>query len=1090
MGTPTRTRRVSAQTKAIWTLLLATVICLFVPASALAAASYVFEPTLSSLGPPTGHLESPGVTTDAYGDIYVADITEAKGRIEVFGPNGSFITKFNDPAGPQSIAVDSEGNVYAFERISGGNRQISLFSPTVYKPLAGEIEYAKAPVVIADEVTKKKVFLSPWDSLAVDSSDHLYVDDSTNVTLFGSAKEGNEVLEKDILEAPKGGGSALVQSTSMAIDAVHGKIYFSDAVTGSSTVRVFDLGAMGKKRPELKEDEIDGSQTPSGHFLSTEGFLRVDVDDSFGHVFVLDPAVNLVYEFEEDGTYLATIEHNFQAVPNAQIAVDDGPKNPHPQQEGWLLVPSDPAPSVGHIYAFEPKENGPPAIEEAGAEGVTETEAVLHARINPNSLPTEYLFQYITQQQFEEEAESFANATTAREGTLSPSGEGVDIGPGVRNLQPGTAYRFRVFAENEEGKDEKEAFFTTFEAAVPPPHCENEAMRTGPSTLLPDCRAYELVTPPSTNGRSPSSGFGGIWFPTLEASQDGSRMSYMIEGGSLPGEEGTGLADLQLATRGSDGWGSQLAGPTGAEAPTVFPGSVSPDQTYSFWSRVAGVDIRYPDGHSELVGRGSLGEDPSVNARLITENASHIIFTSGAGSAVQLEPDAPPAKTATIYDRPAEGSTHVVSLLPGNVTPGAGQNAVYLGASEEGEGIAFSIGGTIYLRLHSEETFKVVGPGATFAGVADEGKRVFYLEGGNLYAFDAEAEEAIAFSSSGDVTPVNVASGGTSAYFVSPSALTSEPSPNGELAKPTKEGAQNLYLSEEGQLSFVGLVTKRDVEGENSIAFGLIDGLGLWVESLPQSAPAKDSSRTTPSGSTLLFESRTDLSGFKSGGVAQVYRYDSAQGRLTCLSCSPTSAAPTSDASLQSIGTIAGDQVKIANQSPDGRRAFFQTAEPLTVGDTDGRLDVYEWEEKGTGSCGKQGGCVYLISGGHGTSADYLYAMSGSGDDVFFGTTDTLLLRDAEATLSIYDARVKGGFLEESCREGCCGGGDCRPQGSGPDLPQPTTSAIGPDGNITPKHCPKGKHVAERHGEEVCVKNRHKKKHRRGTGSKKKGGLR
>jgi hypothetical protein len=270
---------------------------------------------------------------------------------------------------------------------------------------------------------------------------------------------------------------------------------------------------------------------------------------------------------------------------------------------------------------------------------------------------------------------------------------------------------------------------------------------------------------------------------------------------------------------------------------------------------------------------------------------------------------------------------------------------------------------------------------------------------------------------------------------------------------------------------------------------------------LKLNAPAKDSSRTTPAGDVLLFESRADLAGFDTEGFAQVYRYDASKGRLDCLACNATATAPTSDASLQSVKAEqfspepAGGFLKIANQNPDGTRAFFQSAEPLALGDSDKKLDVYEWEEYEVGSCEEESGCIYLISSGHSSGPDYLYAMSQSGEDVFFRTADQLLPRDSEATLSLYDARVEGGFAEPQCEggeccSGCCGN-ECRPLNPAPELPQPTTSAVGPSGNVeepNSKHCPKGKHAARRHGKKVCVKNHKKKKHRAST--RKKGGSR
>jgi hypothetical protein len=1099
---------ISARAAVVGALALA--LCLVAAPSAFAAASYVFEPTLSLTGNcttsaldgvpdpgpcpgtagvdhPSAGFKSPSVTTDAYGDIYVVNVIDKESRIDIFNPEGFFISEFKDPAGAQSIAVDADGNMYLFERLQGGERQVRRIPPTVYKPKEEEIEYGGAPVILTNESTKELIFpLGPESSLDVDrSTGRVYFDNGFNVSVFGSAAEENKLLEENAIETGE-------RSTSIAIDSVHKKVWLSVRVpvTHKTVIKAYELEA---PHEELKEDEINGSTTPKGEFISGEGFLAIDVDDDTGHVFVGDlAAAKKVYEFEEDGTYLATIEHSFEIVPFEEIAVDDGEFSPHPQTDGWLFVPSHPSPSLGHVFVFEPKEQGPPIVEEASVSDVTETEATLRARIDPNGLVTPYRFEYVTQQQFE--TSGFAEATIAKEDTLSKSSGGASVSVAIAGLTPETSYRFRVFAENEEGNDEKEGAFTTFPSGEEQEACSNESLRTGLSALLPDCRAYELVTPPDTNGHPPTAGFAGVYFATLRAAPDGNRATFIVEGGTLPGNEGAGgfNGDPYLASRTAEGWSTQLAGPTGDEATGPQPGGVSPDQTYSFWKDIKGpvIHIRYPDGHSELVGVGSLGEDPAVEADLITEGANHIVFATEPSGAVQLEPDAPPAGTSAVYDRSAEGPTHVVSLLPGNEPQKAGENALYLGASEDGEGIVFSIGGTIYVRLQNTETLKVAGPGSTFAGVAEEGKRVFYLESGNLYAFDVETEGKIPFAESGNVTVVNVASDGTRAYFVSPSVLTSEPNPNGEKAKAGKE---NLYLSEEGAISFVGIVTERDVEGEVR-PNDEIDGLGLWLLGLKRKSPDLDPSRTTPAGTTLLFESRADLTNFKSNGIAQVYRYDQTQGRLDCLSCSFTGTPSTSDASLQSISEtqfspeIGGEHLKISNLSPTGGRAFFQTAESLVLGDTDGKLDVYEWEEKGVGSCKKAGGCVYLISSGQSSSPDYLYAVSASGNDVFFRTADQLLARDVESTLSIYDARVDGGFVEPPESIPCAGIDTCQPPPTSPPaLPVPGAQTPS-EGNVPPqqKNCPKGKHKAKRHGKTVCVKN-HKKHHHK-AGNKKRGG--
>src|SRR5215213_1007688 len=81
--------------------------------------------------------------------------------------------------------------------------------------------------------------------------------------------------------------------------------------------------------------------------------------------------------------------------------------------------------------------------------------------------------------------------------------------------------------------------------------CLNESLRTGASAALPDCRAYELVSPPNSNGRMvvPPNGFAldnfFEFFPTELLSPSRDSILYMTYAGGLPDQEdGTGIFDL------------------------------------------------------------------------------------------------------------------------------------------------------------------------------------------------------------------------------------------------------------------------------------------------------------------------------------------------------------------------------------------------------------------------------------------------------------------------------------------------------------------------------------------------------------------
>jgi hypothetical protein len=1072
--------------------------CGIFPREATAAEAHAFDPVLSLTGdcstsvldpvpdpgpcPGTAGVDHPkapfdnpaGVATDYYGDIYVASpgpesAFGKEGRIDVFDAEGNFITEVPDDRGPGSLAIDSKGYLYAGNRFGG---DVIRFKPSIYEPENGNIAYEAPTDVVPTTGAVAVTGLDVGRGSDPEVADHLFVNVGTSINEYKPATQGNTLVEEI------GKGEMAGDEVGLAVDAAHERIYASTSPVSETEVKAFELAP-----PHQFLFAIKGASVPQGKFVT--GHLSLAADEGSGHLFVYDGAATRVYEFETSNlgaTYLTTIEHGFQNVFGGEIGVDNGKLSPNGDlldpESRYLYVPSR-GTGPGHSYAFGPSNVAPPEVDSTSFDNVGETEAELRASIEPSGLKTHYTF--------------FIGDQIVGEGTLPAGNSPIEVAAAAEGLKPETAYHFRVISENAEGKDEAEGEFATYPAAEPFLPCPNDSLRTGASALLPDCRAYELVTPPDTNARTPHGvSHLGVYFATREAAPGGGAVSFQIEGGIIPGTEATGslAGDPYLATRGVGGWRTALAGPNGTEAAAPLPGSTSPDQGFSFWrtggsagtAAVEGKDtayIRYPDGHSALIGRGSIGDDPLPEGELISEDGGHIVFATGPRSpAVKLEPNAPPSGTWTVYDRTADEVTHVVSLLPGNKTPEAGENATYKGASLDGRGIAFKIGEKLYLRYENQETYEL-GEGITFAGIAEGGARAFYLEGGTLWRFDATAGQRLAFNGSGTVIPVNVSADGSTAYFVSAQVLVpGAENPNGDEAV---AGGENLYRSREGSIDFVGTVTKRDVAGESN-GNEIVDGLGLWTEEkLREGQLGADPSRTTSDGNSLLFQSRADLAGYDPEGHSEVYRYDLAANELDCLSCNPTLAPASADASLESVSAGLGDPepfssfAYVANLRADGRRAFFQSNEALVPGDVDGLQDVYEWEAQGMGTCARAGGCLYLVSSGHSLRTDYLYAASNTGDDVFFRTGDSLLPRDAEETPSIYDARVNGGFAEAVVEP--CEGESCRPRMSPVPAPPNLASQVqGPSGNRSAR-CPKGKRKTRRHGRTACVKKHHHHKH-------------
>lgn len=1113
--------------------------------AAQAAPSHIFDPVLSLTGGCTVSADDPipdpprqpssqaqevaeceagshpsesfnrttGIAIDSYGDVYVASpgpVGESKAYIDIFGPDGVFITELHltnpEPPGlglePRTLAVDGEGYLYVYVNNSGVNLLRYDPEPVGYNPALGQIAYKPTPTVVYAGGTD-------YASLAVNPDDnHLFVNfgtfaningehDRSAVVEFGAGKDNSPLLDKDVAEV------CCFDGPGLAIDAEHGpngRLYVTDEETETSprVIQVFELGA-----PHAPIETIDGSSTPEGSFLTKGpiGPISLAVDESTGNIFAFEQEKKrVIYELTEDGQYLSRLEHNLLSKEGKQqVAVDNGANSPN---KGYLWATASP-PGVGHAYAFGPTNQRSPEVKSVSFSEVSEDEAFLEASIDSGQAETTYTFEYVSRQQFEETV--WQDAQPAGGGTIAAAAAPVPVSVQLDGLSPGTEYLFRVIATNEASPPagEGEGHFKTYPAIVFGP-CPNDAMRTGPSAGLPDCRAYELVTPPDTGGRPPMGlGLTSLQFPALPASPDGNRLSFRIENGLIPGLDATGSlsGDPYLTTRGAAGWSTVAAGGDGTEAELVSPGGRSPDQSYSAWAaEVSGpavIDgqrttyIRYPDGHSELLGRGSLGIDPSPEPKLIADGGSHMLFTSES----HLEKEAPPAGRLAVYDRTPDGITHVVSLLPGGVTPSGSQPVDYVGSSLDGRGVSFTVAQsgttTLYLRFDNETTYKI-GEGLTFEGIAEGGRRIFYLKAGNLFAFDAGTGKTIPFVTTGNNTVVNLSSDGTTAYFVSPGKLTSTPNPLGVKAVP---GEENLYRSHEGSLAFLGTVSEEDVAGEG---FNIRhNGLGLWVNAVGGKGTASpggfaiDPSRSTVDGGVLLFESNADLTAYDAAGTRQVYRYDFNANELTCLSCNPTGATADSDALLQNV-TESSSKTEpstaydlVDNLSADGLRAFFQSPDPLVAADTDGLQDVYEWEAQGVGTCTGLGGCLYLISSGMSGKVNYLYAAGESGNDVFFRTSDLLVPADKEAIPSIYDARVGGGFPPPLEAGGCDGEG-CRPQLTpSPALPTPG-SATGRSGNASPK-CGKGKRRVKRHGKVHCIKKKKHHRHKRSSEHGRKG---
>jgi hypothetical protein len=104
--------------------------------------------------------------------------------------------------------------------------------------------------------------------------------------------------------------------------------------------------------------------------------------------------------------------------------------------------------------------------------------------------------------------------------------------------------------------------------------CPNEAFRTGPSAALPDCRAYEMVSPPNKNGGGVDGGFHyGEMSAPEQAAADGEAITYGSTSAFIEAEPTSALVSTQyLSTRTPNGWVTRAITPKqqvpGGKVPT------------------------------------------------------------------------------------------------------------------------------------------------------------------------------------------------------------------------------------------------------------------------------------------------------------------------------------------------------------------------------------------------------------------------------------------------------------------------------------------------------------------------------------------
>jgi hypothetical protein len=205
-----------------------------------------------------------------------------------------------------------------------------------------------------------------------------------------------------------------------------------------------------------------------------------------------------------------------------------------------------PVTSTGNAGDFKTTAIPPSAKTVAAFWDASSDELVLRGTINPSNSAATYYFEYGTASCSSSACES---VPAGQDASVGSGGVMVEKSQRIAGLSPETIYHFRIVADNgiESSPGVTRVFGDELTFTTPPAKpCDNEQFRTGASSNLAECRAYEWV----------SDGDGwGVGVNTLNPTiaDDGDRAQFVAQAFGQP-DGIAGPNTPYIAVRGEEGW--------------------------------------------------------------------------------------------------------------------------------------------------------------------------------------------------------------------------------------------------------------------------------------------------------------------------------------------------------------------------------------------------------------------------------------------------------------------------------------------------------------------------------------------------------
>jgi len=599
--------------------------------------------------------------------------------------------------------------------------------------------------------------------------------------------------------------------------------------------------------------------------------------------------------------------------------------------------------------------------------------------------------------------------------------------------------------------------------------CPNAAFRSGAEARLPDCRAWEQVTPTAKNG------VDVVNSGTVASVAGGDRV-YFNAAGAFSGAESVLYDTAFLSARGAD-WSTRGTDPpltpTGLLVKATL--GLSQDGTKAVVTT------------SLALAPGAIAGGSNVYVRDLAPGGGYRLVAAAPGG--QLYQDLTGFGGQGNYIGGSDDLSSIAFQSTSPLTPDApddGRRVLYVWRDGELEIAGRLPDGTIADLAYDGNT-----PSRTQRRVSADGSRVLFRSGygGPLYQWVAGHGTTLISRSrrtgedpprEDDVASFRASDDGRTVTFQGQYPLTDD-SVTPESGVP---GALYRWTADDDRLT--DLTAPFTPEDSGPLALSLVgspgDGRWVWftsnrpltadagtsivdrlyvldtetetlrlVTAFPDEIGGPGQYRLSPSGNRIAFQSFSAIAGAVSpapscreaavqpGLCGNVFTYgvDTPSEPLRCASCGPAGSALQAAAASFGRPATAFDGRDNRAVLDDGR-VYFDTPNRLAADDTNDVGDVYEWAP------GR--GATLVSSGSSGESASF-GDVSPGGRDVFFVTADRLVAQDADSLADLYTARVGGGIASQRTAPpsaaGGCTGESCRPAPApAPGRPEPGSATF------------------------------------------------